>query len=142
MPLQDYAWTLLNASSPWSARFISSGSFSRHLVRTSISGVPSKTDLRVELDGVDLEWVPRENIGVDRWFYDFYVDAPLEGGDHEITFSLMNSEREGDAQLCSVEILEFGDDEERVHLPFVILNLTPWQVSKRTGILWRLSNLL
>ncbi|KAK1227749.1 hypothetical protein PQX77_009220 [Marasmius sp. AFHP31] len=112
MPLQDYAWTMLNTSSPWKTTFRSSGMYARHLVRMSLSGLPEKTDLRVELDGKDLDWEPKEGLGVDRWHYDFHRDEALEGGEHEVSFTLLNKEREGIAQMCSVEILEFGDEDD------------------------------
>ncbi|THU96670.1 hypothetical protein K435DRAFT_754775 [Dendrothele bispora CBS 962.96] len=112
MPMQTYPWTLLNTSTSWSTRFVSSGTFSRHLVRFSLSGLPSKTDLKVELDDVDLSWKPKVGLGVDRWHYDVHLDRGLEGGEHELRFTLLNKEREGIAQLCSAEILEFGDENE------------------------------
>ncbi|ESK95678.1 hypothetical protein Moror_12545 [Moniliophthora roreri MCA 2997] len=112
MPLQEYAWALMNTTNPWKATFVSSGTFSRHLVRFSLSGLPSKDDLRLEVDGVDLNWEPREEIGLDRWLYDIYVDEPLSPGRHEVSFTLLNGDLEGTAQMCSVEILEFGDADE------------------------------
>ena len=56
MPLQDYAWTLLNTTTPWSTKFTASGTYSRHLVPFSLSGLPEASDSTVELDGKDLEW--------------------------------------------------------------------------------------
>ncbi|KAI0718190.1 IgA peptidase M64-domain-containing protein [Cerioporus squamosus] len=117
MPLQDYAWAMLNTSVPWSAKFSSSGTYAWHLVRFSLSGVPHAEDLTVELDGRDLGWVPREDIGVDRWHYDIRLDERLEGGEHEVRFTLRKKGREGEAQLCSVEILEYGDESEFVSTP-------------------------
>lgn len=114
MPLQDYAWTLLNTSAPWSTTFNSSGTYPRHLVQFSLSGLPEADDLVVELDGNTIPWTPREDIGVDRWFYETKVDETLSDGEHEIKFTLKNKEREGEAQLCSVEILEFGGESECV----------------------------
>lgn len=112
MPLQEYAWTLLNTSSPWTTTFISTGTYARHLVRFSLSGVPRAEDLRVELDGADLGWAPRADIGVDRWHYDIKLDKPLGEGEHVLKFGLEEGAREGEAQLCSVEVLEFGDESE------------------------------
>ncbi|KIY52404.1 hypothetical protein FISHEDRAFT_63788 [Fistulina hepatica ATCC 64428] len=112
MPLQDYTWTILNTSVPWSTKFSSAGTYARHLVRISISGVPAQADLRVELDGVSLGWRPRPEIGIDRSFYDFYREEPLSAGHHQIAFTLLNEALEGVAQLCSVEVLEFGTDDE------------------------------
>lgn len=66
MPLQDYAWTLLNTSTPWSARFGSAGTYARYLVRFSISGAPKEGEVRVLFDGEDLGWKPVDGIGMDR----------------------------------------------------------------------------
>ncbi len=112
MPLQDYAWAMLIVSEPWSATFVSSGAFDRHLVRFSLSGLLEGSDLRLEVDGVDLGWVPHPGLGLDRWLYDIHRDEALSGGTHEVKFTLLNKEREGTAQMCNVEILEFGDEEE------------------------------
>ncbi|TFK48731.1 hypothetical protein OE88DRAFT_1663847 [Heliocybe sulcata] len=112
MPMQNYAWTMLNASHSWSASFNSSGTYDRYLVRFSLSGVPAKEALSVEFDGEDLGWVPREDIGVDRWHYDIHRHETLDEGAHEVKFSLNDEGLEGTAQLCSVEILEFGTGEE------------------------------
>ena len=112
MPLQDYAWTLLNTTTPWAVNFSSSGLYARHIVRFSLSGLPNARDLLVELDGADLHWHPRPDIGVDRWHYDIHLDGSLTDGSHEVKFTLKNEDLEGIAQLCSVEILEFGTEEE------------------------------
>ncbi|KAJ7062372.1 IgA peptidase M64-domain-containing protein [Mycena amicta] len=117
MPMQDYAWTLLNTSTPWSITFDSSGTYARHLVRFSLSGVPDQADLRVELDGVDLGWVPRRNIGVDRWHYDVHRKGGLSPGPHTLSFTLLNTEREPEAQICNAEMLEFGDESEFISTP-------------------------
>ncbi|KAJ7646200.1 IgA peptidase M64-domain-containing protein [Mycena rosella] len=117
MPMQDYAWALLNTSTPWAVTFESAGAYARHLVRFSVSGLPEQTDLRVELDGVDLDWAPRANIGVDRWHYDVYRDGGLSAGPHTLTFTLLNGAREPAAQMCNAEILEFGDESEFVSTP-------------------------
>ncbi|KAI8986267.1 IgA peptidase M64-domain-containing protein [Trametes punicea] len=117
MPMQAYPWTLLNASAPWSTTFNSSGTYAWHLVRFSLSGLPDKRDLRVELDGKDLGWVPRADIGIDRWHYDIKINRTLKGGEHEVRFTLRNAKREGEAQLCSVEVLEFGNETEFVTKP-------------------------
>jgi hypothetical protein len=114
MPMQAYPWTMLQKDIPWSCKFTSSGTYSRHLLKFSLSGIPNKEDLRVELDGVGRHWTPRPNIGVDRWHYDIYTDAGLHEGDHEVTFTLLNHELTGVAQLCSTEVLEFGDESEYV----------------------------
>ncbi|GLB38192.1 putative igA Peptidase M64 [Lyophyllum shimeji] len=117
MPMQQYPWTLLNSSSPWSVTFTSSGTYARHLVRFSLSGLPEASDLRVELDGKDLGWAPRKDIGLDRWHYDIHSDESLKPGEHEVKFTLLNAKRTGVAQLCSIEVLEFGKEEEFISTP-------------------------
>ncbi|KAI0049397.1 hypothetical protein FA95DRAFT_1556870 [Auriscalpium vulgare] len=112
MPFQAYPWTLLNVTEPWVATFNSSGAYARYLVRFSLSGLPEKTDLSVVLDGKDLGWVPKPGLGVDRWHYDIQSDVPLKEGQHEVKFALNEGNREGIAQLCSLEILEFGSGTE------------------------------
>lgn len=112
MPMQTYPWTLLNTTTPWSVKFNSSGQYPRHLVRFSLSGLPNTDDLNVTIDGEQLEWQPRKDIGVDRWHYDIHRKSTLGDGEHEVKFELRNKNREGIAQLCSAEILEFGTDEE------------------------------
>lgn len=112
MPIQVYAWTLLNHTEPYTATFISSGAFSRHLVRFSLSGIMSAEQLKVTLDGEDLGWVPKKGIGIDRWHYDILRESALEGGEHVLKFELQSSGNESIAQLCSFEILEYGSEEE------------------------------
>ncbi len=116
MPMQEYPWTLLNTTTPWSTTFNASGMYARHLVRFSLSGLPDARDLTVELDGVDLGWTPRKDIGIDRWHYDVHREGGLGDGEHKLKFTLKNGKRQGVAQLCSVEILEFGTEDEYVVL--------------------------
>lgn len=112
MPMQVYPWTMLNTTSTWSIKFTSSGDYSRHVVRFSLSGLSQQEDLQVMLDGVDLGWVPKPGIGLDRWHYDIHSPNGLAPGLHELSFILVNKKQEGVAQLCSAEILEFGNEEE------------------------------
>ena len=112
MPLQDYAWSMLNTTTSWSTNFSASGQYARHLVRFSLSGLPEAADLTVEVDGQDLHWQPKVGLGVDRWHYDIHRDGGLSDMEHELKFTLNNADREGIAQLCSVEVLEFGDETQ------------------------------
>lgn len=112
MPMQAYPWTLLNTTQPWTISFLSSGNYARHLIKFSLSGLPDRDDLVILFDRVDLCWTPRKDIGIDRWHYDVYEDTSLSAGVHEISFVLKNSALEGSAQLCSVEVLEYGTEAE------------------------------
>ena len=126
MPYQAYPWTILNKTSPWSDVFLSSGLYSRHLVRFSLSGVPAAEHLKVSLDGEDLGWIPRPDVHLDRWHYDIYRPVTLASGPHKVNFTLGESALEGTAQLCSVEIIEYGDKNEYVscykHHPRLLIN--------------------
>ncbi|KAG8214690.1 hypothetical protein J3R82DRAFT_9770 [Butyriboletus roseoflavus] len=110
--MQAYPWTLLEVEKPWSVTFLSSGTYARHLVKFSLSGIPHADDLVVYLDGVDLGWTPRNEIDVDRWHYDIIFEHALTEGKHTVEFSLQNRDFQGQAQLCSVEVLEYGSLEE------------------------------
>ncbi|KAJ6451612.1 IgA peptidase M64-domain-containing protein [Mycena sanguinolenta] len=117
MPMQDYAWALLNTSTPWTVTFTSAGTYARHLVRFSVSGMPDAADMRADLDGEDLGWVPRAGIGMDRYHYDVYREGGLSAGEHTLSFTLVNPDRQPQAQMCNAEILEFGDEDEFVSTP-------------------------
>jgi hypothetical protein len=64
------------------------------------------------MDGIVLPWMPKENIGLDRWHYDIHIDHALAQGMHGVSFTLIKDDGAGRAQLCSVEVLEFGDETE------------------------------
>ncbi|KAG8965554.1 hypothetical protein FRC00_000030 [Tulasnella sp. 408] len=128
MPLQLYPWKYLtDAGAPFRASFYASGTFSRYSILFSVSGAAQKSDLIILLDGRNVEFNPRKDIGRDRWHYEVHssrfalpknLDSPaqtsghLEEGTHEIEFRLGPTAQSGQVQLCSVEILEFGDEEE------------------------------
>ncbi|KAK6956168.1 hypothetical protein Daesc_001441 [Daldinia eschscholtzii] len=112
MPIQAYPWTLLNTSQSWSQTFTSAGTYSTHLLQVSVSGVTATSDLLVEIDGKDAGWEWNPAVGEDRYIYNIKRDEALAPGEHEIKFTLLNEERQGSAQLCSFEVLEYGDEEE------------------------------
>jgi len=64
------------------------------------------------LDGEDLNWEPKEGLGIDRWHYDVHRNSSLSEGEHILGFALQASGDESIAQLCSYEILEFGNENE------------------------------
>lgn len=111
-PLQAYPWTLLNTSDSYVAPFNSSGSYSSHLVRFSLSGLPNVTDLIIRLDDQDIGWTPRQGVGMDRWHYDILRNQALAPGGHTLSFHLGSTATVAKAQLCSLEIIEYGSDGE------------------------------
>lgn len=112
MPIQAYPWTMLNVSSSWNAQFSSAGVYDNMELQFSISGVLASSDLRVELDGKDLGWEVNEIVGMDRWIYNMKFDEALSPGKHTLTFALQNEEREGTAQLCNLQLLEYGPEDQ------------------------------
>ncbi|OTA96772.1 hypothetical protein M434DRAFT_389786 [Hypoxylon sp. CO27-5] len=98
MPIQAYPWTLLNTSQSWSQTFSSAGTYTSHLLQISVSGITASSDLRVEIDGKDVGWELNP--------------AALAPGEHEVSFTLLNEEIQGSAQLCNLEVLEYGNETE------------------------------
>ncbi|CAG9993074.1 unnamed protein product [Clonostachys byssicola] len=111
MPIQAYPWTLLNTTQAWSRTFTSAGSYDSYLLQFSVSGVTASTDLRVEIDGKDLGWEVNPVVGLDRWIYNMKFDENLSPGAHQIKFTLLNQELQGTAQLCNLEIIEYGEND-------------------------------
>ncbi len=72
----------------------------------------ASSDLRVEVDGEDVGWEINPEVGVDRYIYNMKIDAALGPGPHELSFTLLNEEIQGTAQLCNLEVLEYGVAEE------------------------------
>lgn len=112
MPIQAYPWTLLNTSQSWSQTFTSAGTYTTHLLQISVSGITASSDLRVEIDGKDVGWELNPAVGVDRYIYNMKMDDALTPGEHGIEVTLLNEEIQGTAQLCNLEVLEYGDEAE------------------------------
>lgn len=110
MPIQAYPWTLLNTSQSWSQTFTSAGTYDTYLLQVSVSGMTASSDLRVEIDGNDVGWELNPSIGVDRYIYNIKIDERLSLGEHEVSFTLLNEEVEGSAQLCNLEVIEYGEE--------------------------------
>lgn len=112
MPIQAYPWTLLNTTQSWSQAFTSAGTYDNHYLQFSVSGMTASSDLRVEIDGNDIGWEIQPDIGLDRWIYSFKFDDALAPGRHTLSFTLLNDEIQGNAQLCNLQILEYGAADE------------------------------
>ncbi|KAG8830081.1 hypothetical protein FRC17_005475 [Serendipita sp. 399] len=111
-PLQAYPWTMLNTTTPYAVSFNSSGTYSSYLLKFSLSGLPQTDDLKITIDDQDIGWQPRTGIGMDRWHYDVFQNKSLSSGQHDLTFTLKNGTLSGRAQLCSFEVIEYGDESE------------------------------
>lgn len=110
MPIQAYPWTLLNTSQSWSQTFTSAGTYATHLLQVSVSGMTASSDLLVEIDGKDVGWEINPEVGVDRYIYNMKIDSALSPGEHEVRFTLLNEEIQGSAQLCNLEVIEYGEE--------------------------------
>jgi hypothetical protein len=108
MPIQAYPWTLLNTTRGWRQSFTSAGTYDTHLLQFSISGVTRSEDIRVELDGKDLGWEVNPLVGVDRFIYQMTFNESLAPGRHELGFTLLNDEIQGQAQVCMRMVLRRG----------------------------------
>ncbi|CAE6449417.1 unnamed protein product [Rhizoctonia solani] len=111
VPLLVYPWTMLNKSTPWSTNFTVDGTFDSALLRTSLSGIPESSHLTITLDGTTVTWEANPEIGLDRWFYDVPI-RKLANDTHELKFVLEEKGKEGLAQLCSLEVIEYGNATE------------------------------
>ncbi|KAG8729221.1 hypothetical protein FRC12_021169 [Ceratobasidium sp. 428] len=115
VPLLAYPWTMLNITKAWSTTFTSDGTFSYVLLRYSLSAVPDAKALEIKLDGETISWEAKPGVGLDRWFYDVWVNekkSGLRNGTHELSFALQEGGKERLAQLCSVEVIEYGNKNE------------------------------
>lgn len=112
MPIQAYPWTILNATEDWSQSFTSAGTYDSYLLSFSVSGVEATEDLRIQLDGEEVAWQYNPAVGKDRYIYDVKFDSALSPGAHELTFGLENSDIEGTAQLCNLQIVEYGEGND------------------------------
>lgn len=100
----------------------------RVYIQASVSGCPEREDLWVGLDGVELNWYPTGND--DRRFLEWNADTGFAAGFHVIEFRQKTQPKMGrmPRQLCSLEIIEYGAEEEyhlkKVTLPFWGIMLT------------------
>ncbi|CAE6346531.1 unnamed protein product [Rhizoctonia solani] len=111
VPLLMYPWTMLNKSTPWSTNFTTDGTFDSALLRVSLSGIPDGSHLEITLDGAPITWKANPEVGLDRWFYDIPIQK-LGNDTHELKFALEEKGKDGLAQLCSVEVIEYGNATE------------------------------
>ncbi|CAE6438210.1 unnamed protein product [Rhizoctonia solani] len=111
VPLLVYPWTMLNKSTPWSTNFKADGTFESSILRISLSGIPDESHLEISLNNTLATWKTNPVVGIDRWFYDIPM-GKLENGTHELKFVLKKQGKEELAQLCSVEVIEYGNETE------------------------------
>jgi hypothetical protein len=112
--LQEYPWLDL-ANGPWRKMFYTTGhqgGWERVYIQGSASGVPKRDDLWVGIDGSELDWYPTGND--DRRFLEWHADKGFAPGFHVIEFRQKTEPKKGQMprQLCSIEIIEYGPEEE------------------------------
>ncbi|KAI0400442.1 IgA peptidase M64-domain-containing protein [Xylaria palmicola] len=125
MPIQAYPWTLLNTTRKWSETFTSAGTYDSYLLQFSVSGMTASSDLLVEVDGKDVGWKINAEVGRDRYIYNLKMGSALGPGEHELSFTLRNKEIEGTAQLCNLEVLEYGVPEKEFNFENTYHGLYP-----------------
>jgi hypothetical protein len=121
---QEYPWLDLS-SGPWRKIFYTEGyikGWERVYIQGSASGVPEREDLWVGVDGVELAWYPTGND--DRRFLEWHSNKGFAPGFHVIEFRQETEAKPGrmPRQLCSIEIIEYGGEEE-FHMEKVTLDL-------------------
>ncbi|KAL1882878.1 hypothetical protein Daus18300_000516 [Diaporthe australafricana] len=114
VPMLVYPWKLLDSFVRWSHTFNSAGTYSSYVIQFSVSGVAATGDLRIDMDGDGLDWEANHDVGLDRWIYKIKINKALTTGTHNLGFTLLNRSRQGSAQLCHVEVTEFGAEDEWV----------------------------
>ncbi|KAI8607300.1 IgA peptidase M64-domain-containing protein, partial [Chytriomyces sp. MP71] len=110
--LMDYAWYDLSQG-PYTLNFTASGDYARYMMRFSLSGCNEDGAIKISVDGEELpNWTSKATL--DRFFYDEGRDNGFKAGAHTIVFSEAGPRPEGAPirQLCSVQVIEFGDKDE------------------------------
>jgi hypothetical protein len=135
---QEYPWLDLS-SGAWRKIFYTDGydaGWQRVYIQASVSGCPERDNLWVGLDGEELNWYPTGND--DRRFLEWNADTGFAAGFHVIEFRQKTQPNKGrmPRQLCSLEIIEYGAEEE-YHLKKVAFPLF-WD-GVDVGICWELS---
>ncbi|KAJ3090145.1 hypothetical protein HK100_007533, partial [Physocladia obscura] len=112
----DYSWYDLSKG-PYSLSFDSDGSFSKWTIRVSISGCELQGAVTLTIDGEKQDWAPIATL--DRHFYDIKGSSGFTVGTHTVVFSetipritAATDSKTPFRQICSVQILEFGSDDE------------------------------
>jgi len=91
-------------------------------IQASVSGCPDREALWVGIDGQELDWIATGND--DRRFLEWHSDEGFAPGFHVIEFRQLTppEKRRMPRQLCSIEVIEYGPEEE-YHLEKVFTNL-------------------
>jgi hypothetical protein len=124
---QVYPWQSLTLE-PWRRVFYTEGhddGWERVYIQSSVSGVPERGDLWVGIDGHELDWIATGND--DRRFMEWRSDRGFAPGFHVIEFKQLTDPKPGrmPRQLCNIEIIEYGPEEEyhmqKVGCPVLLL---------------------
>ncbi|RHY24256.1 hypothetical protein DYB32_008917 [Aphanomyces invadans] len=108
---QNYMWHELKKGA-YQVKFWSTGGFKRWVISLSVTGADTQDAITITLDGKPLEWKTQRTM--DRSFSD--IISSTEGftaGDHVLEITGHGSFAGPVAkQLCSVTVLEYGDEDE------------------------------
>ena len=137
---QEYPWLDLSPGS-WRKVFYTDGhdgGWERVYIQASASGVPDREDLWVGIDGNELDWYPTGND--DRRFLEWHSKKGFAPGFHVIEFRQNTKPKKGrmPRQLCSIEIIEYGAEEEFHQKKGYIGNFPTYDIYGRKT--WRPTN--
>ncbi|KAG4065778.1 hypothetical protein HA402_012456 [Bradysia odoriphaga] len=109
--LLEYPWADLSDGEQ-SFTFVSDGQYSRWYLLLSVSAAGEEDSLEFLLDGEALPWASRGSD--DREFYDWYGAEGFPAGNHSFSVRSKTASTNPDIprMICSVQLHEFGDEDE------------------------------
>ncbi|XP_037039193.1 uncharacterized protein LOC119076514 [Bradysia coprophila] len=128
--LLEYPWADLELGQQMFT-FTSDGLYSRWYLVVSVSAAGEEDSLEFVLDGEILPWQTRGY--EDREFYDWFGDEALSEGEHTFTVRSKTSYTHPTIprMLCSVNLHEFGNEDE-FHIDNSVISAYPtWDVRRR-----------
>ncbi|KAG4078335.1 hypothetical protein HA402_013045 [Bradysia odoriphaga] len=128
--LLEYPWADLELGQQ-TFTFTSDGLYSRWYLVVSVSAAGEEDSLEFVLDGEILPWQTRGY--EDREFYDWFGDVGLSEGEHTFTVRSKTSYTHPTIprMLCSVNLHEFGNEDE-FHIDNSVISAYPtWDVRRR-----------
>ncbi len=127
--VQEYAWYSM-ARGPFRTSFYTDGSYSRWLLRFSLSGCETQDACQVTLDDEVIPWVSKGTL--DRSIEDFLFEEPLGAGTHLLQFRELKPPLSGNPvrQLCSVTLREYRAEPQFHWSPSFVGVYPTWRLNK------------